>query len=151
LGRAPLDNIRDRRSYQFLCGFVQGEPRWSFDPGKSIPVFADANRTGDLTSVVYVPALKRYLLTSFHKGPGQLGIFDAPQPWGPWTTVAYYEHWGQMGPAGEGLTCSFPQKWMSADGLTLWCIFSAYGEGARQGIDAHDKFNLVKAGLRLKR
>jgi hypothetical protein len=55
-----------------------------------------------------------------------------------------------MGTDGEGLTCSFPQKWMSADGRTLWCVFSMYGKGARQGINAHDKFNLVKATLRLR-
>jgi hypothetical protein len=52
-----------------------------------------------------------------------------------------------MGSEGEGLTCSFPAKWISPDGLTLWCIFSAYGEGAKRGINAHDKFNLVKATL----
>jgi hypothetical protein len=55
-----------------------------------------------------------------------------------------------MGPDGEGLTCSFPQKWMSADGLTLKCIFSVYGKGAKQGVDAHDKFNLVRVKLQLR-
>jgi hypothetical protein len=151
LGRAPVDHVRDRRSYQFLAGFADGKPRWSSDSSRCAPVFVDPNGTGDLASVVYVPALGRYLLTSYHKGPSQLGVFDGPQPWGPWTTVAYYEDWGGMGASGEGLTCSFPSKWMSADGQTLWCIFSAYGAGARLGINAHDRFNLVKASLRLKR
>jgi dipeptidyl aminopeptidase/acylaminoacyl peptidase len=150
LGRAPVNKVLDRRAYEFLAGFEEDKPLWSSDVSRSYPVFADANRTGDLASVVYVPALKRYLLTCYHKGPGQLGVFDAPQPWGPWTTVAYYEPWGRMGTEGEGLICSFPQKWMSADGLTLWCVFSAYGSGAKQGIDAHDKFNLVKASLNLR-
>jgi len=100
-------------------------------------------------AVVYNPALQRFLLTCFHVGPGQLGVFDAPAPWGPWTTVAYYEDWGRMGIAGEGLSCAFPQKWISADGLTLWSVFSVYGEGAKQGINAHDKFNLAKATLTL--
>jgi hypothetical protein len=54
-----------------------------------------------------------------------------------------------MGAEGEGLTCGFPQKWMSDDGLTLWSIFSVYGGGAKQGINAHDRFNLVKATLQL--
>ena len=49
-----------------------------------------------------------------------------------------------MGAEGHGLTCSFPQKWTSADGLTMWCVFSVYGEGAKRGIKAHDCFNLVK-------
>jgi hypothetical protein len=150
LGRAPQDKLPDRRAYEFLAGFAGAQPQWSSDPRKAHAVFADANGTGDLASVVYVPGLKRYLLTSFHKGPGQLGVFDGPQPWGPWTTVAYEEHWGDMGAEGEGLTCSFPQKWMSAEGTTLWCIFSVYGKGARLGINAHDRFNVVKARLRLR-
>src|SRR5262249_8990888 len=135
LGRAPPQRLLDRQSHEFLSGFVDGTPAWSSDAGKLFPVFVDGNGTGDLATVVYVPPLRRYLLTSFHKGPGQLGIFDGPKPWGPWTTVAYYDHWGQMGAGGEGLTCSFPQKWMSADGLTLWSVFSVYGEGAKQGIN----------------
>jgi hypothetical protein len=39
---------------------------------------------------------------------------------------------------------------MSPDGLTLWTVFSVYGDGARQGIGAHDQFNLVKATLVLR-
>ena len=88
--------------------------------------------------------LRRYLATGFHTGPGQLGIYDAPEPWGPWTTVAEYEDWGGMGTAGEGLSCEFPAKWMSADGLNCWSIFSVYGDGGHLGIGAHDRFNLVR-------
>jgi hypothetical protein len=54
-----------------------------------------------------------------------------------------------MAQAGHGLSCEFPSKWISPDGLTLWCVFSVYGEGAKTGIKAHDKFNLVKASLTL--
>ena len=77
-------------------------------------------------------------------------LFEGPMPWGPWSTIAYYENWGGMGVEGEGLSCEFPQKWMSADGLTLWCIFSVYGEGAKQGARAHDQFNLLKATVTLR-
>jgi hypothetical protein len=34
---------------------------------------------------------------------------------------------------------------MSADGLTLWSVFSVYGEGGKKGVNAHDRFNMVKA------
>jgi hypothetical protein len=54
-----------------------------------------------------------------------------------------------MGIAGSGLNCDFPQKWMGTDGLTMWCVFSVYGDGAKKGVNAHDKFNLVKATLML--
>lgn len=150
LARVPRDKLRERDAYEFFQGVdAAGKPLWTRDAAKAQSIFADRNGSG-IGSVVYSPALKRYLLTSYHEGPGQLGVFDAPNPWGPWTTVAYYEDWGGMGAKGEGLTCSFPQKWMSADGLTLWTVFSVYGDGGKKGIKAHDQFNLVKATLRLR-
>src|SRR5208283_4569485 len=125
---------------------ARGAPVWVAEIARAQPVFVDPSGVTP-GSVVYDPGLKRFLLTCFHVGPGQLGVFDAPNPWGPWSTVAYYEDWGEMAAEGEGLTCGFPQKWMSADGLTLWSVFSVYGNGAKQGIDAHDRFNLIKVTL----
>lgn len=149
LARVPKRQLRERAAYEFFEGFDKvGKPRWTSDAAQMQPVFTDANGVTPGT-VVYNPGIKRLLLTSFHTGPGQLGVFEAPEPWGPWRTVAYSEDWGGMGAAGEGLTCEFPLKWMSADGLTLWSVFSVYGDGAKQGIQAHDRFNLVKATLKL--
>lgn len=150
LARVPKDKPRDRGAYEFFCKQdPAGRPVWVADCAQAQPIFTDINGVTP-GAVVYLPKWNRFLLTCFHVGPGQLGAFDAPTPWGPWTTIAYYEHWGDMGTEGEGLTCGFPQKWMSADGLTLWSIFSVYGEGARIGIKAHDRFNLVKATLRAR-
>ena len=147
LARAPRNRLREQGAYEFFSKTdPAGQPVWVADSGQAQPVFTDSNGVTP-GAVVYIPGLRRYLLTCFHVGPGQLGVFDAPSPWGPWTTIAYYEHWGDMGTEGEGLTCGFPQKWMSADGLTLWSIFSVYGKGAKQGINAHDRFNLVKVTL----
>jgi len=147
LARAPKTKLPERAAHESFQGVdAAGTSAWVADGALAQPVFADPNGVTP-GSVVYDPGLKRFLLTCFHVGPGQLGVFDAPNPWGPWTTIAYYEDWGKMGAAGEGLTCGFPQKWMSADGLTLWSIFSVYGDGAKQGINAHDRFNVVKATL----
>lgn len=148
MGRVAKQKLLDRGAYQFLAGQARDGPRWTSDVASATPIFAGPS--GDLSTVVYVPGLQRYLLTNFHTGPGQLGIFDSAEPWGPWTTVTYEENWASMGTEGQGLTCSFPAKWMSADGQTLWCVFSAYGPGAKQGINAHDEFNIVKATIHLK-
>lgn len=148
MGRVATEKLTDLGAYEFLSRVTDDGPRWTSDVAKATPIFVGPS--GDLPTVVYVPGLKRYLLTAFHTGPGQLGVFDSRDPWGPWTTVAYEENWAGMGDQGQGLTCSFPVKWMSPDGQTLWCIFSAYGPGAKQGVDAHDKFNLVKATITLK-
>ena len=149
MGRVSQDKLKDRSAYEFFKGLdANGKPIWTSNVKDIWPMFTDANGSSG-GAVVYNPGIKRYIMTSFHTGPGQLGIFDAPQPWGPWTTVAYYDSWGNMGTTGFGLNCDFPQKWMSTDGLTMWSIFSVYGDGARKGIDGHDKFNLVKATLML--
>ena len=81
-----------------------------------------------------------------------MGIFEAPEPWGPWYTVAYYNNWGNCkSKDGHALAWSFPTKWISPDGLTMWCIFSgnqhrsALPDGARE----FDRCNIVKATLNL--
>lgn len=149
MGRVPREKMTDRASYEFFAGARDdGQPIWTRDVAEIPAVFSDPAGATPGT-VAYNPAIRRYILTSFHAGPSQLGVFDAPEPWGPWTTIAYYEGWGDMGSKGHSLNCEFPPKWMSADGRTMWCIFSVYGDGAKQGINAHDKFNLVKATLTL--
>ena len=51
---------------------------------------------------------------------GGFGIYDAPEPWGPWTTIFHTEAWD----VGPGETSSLPPKWMSKDGRTLHLVFS---------------------------
>jgi len=147
LARTPSDKIRQRNALEFFSGVdPDGKPSWQRAFELAQPVFTDSNGVSP-GAIAYDPGLNRFLLSCFHTGPGQLGIFDAAEPWGPWTTISYYENWGEMARIGEGLSCEFPSKWISPDGLTLWCVFSVYGEGAKKGIKAHDKFNLVKASL----
>jgi hypothetical protein len=77
------------------------------------------------SAVSYNAALKRYLWCQTLPGGdtrfrGGFGIYDAPEPWGPWTTVYFTENWD----VGPGETCSFPTKWMAADGKTVHLVFS---------------------------
>jgi CubicO group peptidase (beta-lactamase class C family) len=51
---------------------------------------------------------------------GGFSIYDAPEPWGPWTTVYSTEDWD----VGPGESSSFPTKWMSSDGKTIHLVFS---------------------------
>ena len=51
---------------------------------------------------------------------GGFGVYDAPEPWGPWTTAYFTNTWDD----GPGETASFPTKWMSADGKTVHLVFS---------------------------
>jgi hypothetical protein len=55
-----------------------------------------------------------------------LGVFNAPEPWGPWTTVYYDDDWSQ---GARTYQHKFPTKWMSPDGKTMWLLFSGLDGG----------------------
>lgn len=140
LFRAPKERLMERAAYEFFAGLDdQGEPQWTADVNAMQPVLSDPNGVTWGMQAMYHPVLHRYLLTVRQKDTGSgWALFDAPEPWGPWTTVAYYDHWL------DGVTkimYSFNQKWMSVDGLSLWMIFS--------GLQDYDSFNAVQADLEL--
>jgi CubicO group peptidase (beta-lactamase class C family) len=125
LARVPKDRIQDRSAYEFFTGAGRdGGPLWSKEIGDRRSVFNNPGKCYRV-NVSYIAGLKRYLLcqagTDIHsKLDAGFGIFDAPEPWGPWTTVTYVPVWD----VSPGETCSFPTKWMSADGRTLHLLFS---------------------------
>ena len=65
---------------------------------------------------------------------GGFGVYDAPQPWGPWTTAFFAKRWD----VGPGETSSFPTKWISRDGRTIHLVFSG-----------DDHFSVRKATLEI--
>ena len=92
------------------------------------------------SGITYNAGLKRYLWCQILRKAdarfeGGFGIYDAPEPWGPWTTVFFTETWD----VGPGETSSLPTKWMSAGGKTIWLVFSG-----------DDCFSVRKATLTLK-
>jgi hypothetical protein len=138
--------------YEYLTGIRAGEPvSWSSIEADASAVFIDPN--GAAVEVVYDAPIGRFLLTSGHFPGGRdadnsaqrVGLFEAPHPWGPWCTVGYYDTWGNLGPEsyGDYLGLRFPTKWISADGKTLWGVFSSLGR--------YDSFNLVKVRLTVAR
>lgn len=125
LARVPKDRLRERSAYEFFAGFDDaGRPIWSAEVARRAAVFTHPGRCYR-SSVSYSPALGRYLWCQTLPGndprfAGGFGIYDAPEPWGPWTTVFFTEQWD----VGPGETSSLPPKWMSADGLTVHLVFS---------------------------
>ena len=125
LARVPKGQLKKRDAYEFLKGFgKKDEPIWTKDIDERGAVFTNKSKCYR-SGISYNAALKRYLWCQILPGAdprfkGGFGIYDAPEPWGPWTTVFYTEAWD----VGPGETCSFPTKWMSADGKTLYLVFS---------------------------
>lgn len=149
LARAHKDALMTgKSSYEFYRGVDSaGRPRWGSLSEKR-PVFEDPNGVGWCMSASYNSALKRVLLCTEHDNSSQstLGVFDAPNPWGPWTTVKYYNRSTPFGArrAGSNLPwrsnvffAAFVTKWLDGDRFTL--NFT----GAGQGND-NDSFNTVE-------
>jgi Domain of unknown function (DUF4185) len=127
LSRVPKAAVLDEERYEFFSGIsADGTPTWSADRSRKRPVFEDPNGVGWNVSVSYNPGLRRYLLGTEHAEThaGKLGIFDAPEPWGPWTTVAYEEAWGMGHIELSTFYWNFTPKWLSPDGSRFTMIFT---------------------------
>lgn len=146
LMRAPKSRVAERAAYEFFAGrAAAGTPQWTHDIARRVAVFE--NRDGCLRSAMtYNAGLRRYLWWQHIPQPpghrdrgdtrfdGGFAIYDAPEPWGPWSTAFFTAKW-DVGPGEHG---DFPAKWMSADGRTLHlpapgvfggrCVFGAAGE-----------------------
>lgn len=77
------------------------------------------------SAVTYEIGLKRYLWcvtrpAKDRKDTYGLAIYDAPEPWSPWTKEYVADPWDTD--ASE--SCGFPSKWISADGRTLQLVFA---------------------------
>lgn len=132
LMRAPRDRLTARDAWQFFAKVdAAGQPIWTRDIRSRGGVFQHAG--GCLRSAMtYCAPLKRYLWWQQLPQPpgaadrgdtrfaGGFGVYDAPEPWGPWTTAFFTPRW-DVGPGEHG---DFPAKWMSADGQTLHLVFS---------------------------
>ena len=149
--RVPPTNLQlGRSSYEYFSG-TSAAPAWNFNVANARPVFSDANGVRR-PEMVRIAGLDRYLLTMAHYQPGRVGVFEAPEPWGPWRTVMYQESWLGMASTGQGhyLGVRFPTKWMTDGGRTLWAVFSCHDAGAAGACGQyHDRFNLIKATLRV--
>jgi len=126
MARVAKDKIREQGGYQYFKGLDgNSEPVWTKDIAERGAVFVNPGKCYRC-GISYNAGLKRYLWCQTVYGKedmrfkGGLGIFDGPEPWGPWSTVYYTEQWD----VGPGETSSFPTKWMSDDGKTCHLVFS---------------------------
>lgn len=142
LARVPMDRIRERDAYEFFVELDDHEqPVWSADIARRGAIFEHPDlcrRSG----ISYHAGLDRYLWWQHRaeedvdtRFQGGFGVYDAPEPWGPWTTAYFTLEWD----CGPGETGSFPTHWMDADGTTVHLVFSG-----------NDYFSVRKATLVLE-
>jgi CubicO group peptidase (beta-lactamase class C family) len=124
LMRAPKNDMMSRAAFEFFAGLgSDGRPRWTRDEKEQRAVLTDPGKCYR-SMVSYNAPLKRYLwcVTRPGKEKGRYGlaIYDAPEPWGPWTTTYAADTWD----IDAGDSAGFPTKWMSPDGKTLYLVFA---------------------------
>ncbi len=136
LARVPKDQIADRDAYEFFRDLdTEGNPLWTRGIRQRGAVFSHVGgcyRSG----ISYNAGLGRYLWYQIVPGgdtrfEGGFGLYDAPEPWGPWTTVYFTTEW-DVGPGESG---TFPTKWMSADGKTCYLVSSGNDYFAVRKVD----------------
>jgi hypothetical protein len=125
--RVPRREITNRSACEFFeRPGPDGSPVWTTDIRRRGPIFTNPGRCLR-SGISYNAPLRRYLWWQQIPGSGPdtrfsggFGVYDAPEPWGPWTTVYYTPSWD----VGPGDTACFPTKWISDDGRTCHLVFS---------------------------
>jgi hypothetical protein len=141
LMRAPKGRLVQADAYEFFAGFDENkQPLWTDDVAEREPVFSDHANGVMRTSVSYNPGLDRYLLITqqvdrYREKNGHIGIYDAPEPWGPWTPVLFENAWETGLQSGRGRSgtrktvyWNFSNKWLSDDGLRFVLVYTGDSE-----------------------
>lgn len=138
LRAARTNDLMQRTSWEFFAGLKDNLPTWASEAVDSEPVFRDPRGVGFASTSIYVKPLNRYLLVTFHDTPysGNLGVFEAAEPWGPWRTVLYgsLANW-MKGVAATAFVANFMANSFSSDGRAFTFIFT--------GKDSNDALNVL--------
>jgi hypothetical protein len=151
---SPSNSIETPSNWSYYSGTdASGNPTWASSSASAVPVWTDPDHAESLI-VSFDKAIGRYIAYNDHGSAcsgapcmRQLGLFDAPSPWGPWTTFDYEENFDNTGCGsnclgnGPSVGWSLMQKWMSSDGLTIWPEYSSTG--------VWDSLNFIKGTLSL--
>jgi hypothetical protein len=180
LARVQPQRLLEHDAYQYYAGHDQrGGPVWSDDQQQMRAIFVDrndsrpgcggtCNMASILAEAIYVRSLRRYIGTAQGPYVGQTSFYDAPQPWGPWTTISYNNidaasgagGWANLGTAGgESLGVHLINAWASPEAaggarVSFWATYSADGKAPQGALfppagTPLDSFNLVRVHLNI--
>jgi hypothetical protein len=131
--RVLKSEITQKSSYEFFAGLDgNSSPTWTGNVSSRKPVFEDKVNGVMRTSVIYNAGIKRYLLTTqtvsrYSNSNFHIGIYDAPEPWGPWTTVLL-KNAAESGLIKQGywktVFFNFSNKWTSSDGKNWVMVYT---------------------------
>jgi hypothetical protein len=151
---SPNNAIESSSQWSYYAGAdSSGNPTWASSSAGAVPVWSDSNYAESL-AVTFNPAIGRYIAYNDHGNAcggspceRQVSLYDAPSPWGPWTTFDYEEQFdnlncgsnclGDQAAVGWGMM----QKWFSTDGLSIWVGYSSRA--------TYDSLNLIQGRISL--
>jgi len=134
--RVNKESLSSQSAYQYFAGLDgNGNPTWSNDRNQRAPVFEDDVNGVMRISVSYNAGLARYILVTqqvsrFENRDYHIGIYEAPEPWGPWRTVLF-KNPGDVGPGlnngHKTVYWNFSNKWLSSDGRNFVMVYTGNG------------------------
>lgn len=144
--RVRKDRILDRSAYEFFAGRnPEGTARWVKDIKDRGVVHTFPSGWVNTKihpyawhpSVVYNAPLGVYLMANWGMGcsadgmwfgkPSYLGLWTAPQPWGPWSQIHEETEWMPTGDHKErAYQPQIAPKWIARDGKSLWLVFTDF-------------------------
>lgn len=140
LSRVPKASIETEGSWEWYTGLNgSGDPTWSSTIGSAVPCFTDSDGVMRNTAC-YNPWLRRYLLVTNHteKNLGNIAIWEALEPWGPWKSVYKTTGWpgSVSGVPNNTFMAGFAPKWWFNGGRSFVWVFT--------GKDENDSYNQVE-------
>ncbi len=129
LGRVPTDSITRPEAWEWLCALTpSGEPAWNNDLNESVPILS-LHRWLSIPEMVYLAGIQRYLLLTWRlhqdfspEHGTDLLVFEAPEPWGPFSLAYHEEYW--EGKEFNPYCPRVPLKWIESDGISGYLQFS---------------------------
>lgn len=130
LGRVGKNLIMDKNAWEWVSGFdTDSAPLWTHNLDSSKVLLSDPDWLSGFFDAVYIPEINRYLISTWHfksdmcpNCGSELIIYDAPQPWGPYTLAHHDSVWENT--AVNPYSPHFPLKWFDGATLTGWMQFS---------------------------
>jgi hypothetical protein len=167
--RVHKDSILDKSRYQYFKSWNGDRPLWTRrmeQRGVNLkyPACSGGNDwmwASWFPSVVYNEGLDLYIMVSYGvsdpgKGywdgwcaqceyPASLGFWYAENPWGPWESFYYTDHFYADRKQNRTYGCKLSPKWISRDGKKMVLIWSDAGEDH----STHYKWNQMEIELML--
>ena len=143
--RVGTEKIRDRSAYEFFAGNRNGAATWTHDIDRRAAVHTFPSGWVNTKvhpyawqpSVVYNEARGVYMMANWGMGcapdglwfgkPSYLGLWTAPNPWGPWAQIHEETSWTPGGDSGaRAYSPQIAPKWIAPNGGSFWLVWTDF-------------------------